>query len=275
MRVVWVDLCLALDFSADYLVCLLSARLCSVPPARGRYALAALLGALWALAAAAGFSFCSSPGGKLLGGALLCLCAFGGRREFSRLCAAFFVLSAALGGAVWALSLRPGGESVLSPGLFVGSFALFRAVFDLLLRGAAKRREREIVGVELSLLGRSAAFRALVDTGNSLCDPVSGLPVMVVSPAALRELLGEYYPLFLLPDPTEILEAAACLDALRGRLRLVPYSAVGAKGFLVAFRPDALRVGGEETRELLVALSPSASGEGHDAILSDTVIRSL
>ena len=177
------------------------------------------------------------------------------------------MLSAALGGAVWALSLRPSGESVLSPGLFFGSFSLFWTLFDLLLRGAAKKREREIVGVELSLFGRSAAFRALVDTGNSLCDPVSGLPVMVVSPAALHGVLGELYPLFLLPDPTEILAAAAGLDALRGRLRLVPYSAVGARGFLVAFRPDALCVGGEETRELLVALSPSASGEGHDAIL--------
>ena len=267
MRVVWVDACFAINFLADYLVCLLAGRLCSVPLSRPRYVLAALLGALWALAAAAGFSFCSSPGGKLLGGALLCLCAFGGRREFSRLCAAFFVLSAALGGAVWALSLRPGGESVLSPGLFVGSFALFWAVFDLLLRGAAKKREREIVGVELSLLGRSAAFRALVDTGNSLCDPVSGLPVMVVSPAALRDVLGEYYPLFLLSDPTEILEAVACLDALRGRRRLVPYSAVGAKGFLVALRPDSLMIDSEERRDLLVALSPSASGEGHEAIL--------
>ena len=165
------------------------------------------------------------------------------------------------------LSLRADGALALSPGLLGCSFLLFWAFFDLLLRGAAKKREREIVEVKLGFLGRAVTFRALVDTGNSLCEPVSGLPVMVVSPAALREVLGEYYPLFLLSDPTEILEAAAGVDALRGRLRLVPYSAVGAKGFLVAFRPDALRVGGEETRELLVALSPSASGEGHEGVL--------
>lgn len=267
MRVVWIDVCFAINFCADYLLCLLSARLCAAPLSRPRYALAALFGALFAVAAACGAAFCSSPGGKLLSGAALCLCAFWGRREFARLCAAFFLLSAALGGALWALSLRSGGSLALSPGLFWGSFSLFWGLFDLLLRGAAKKREREIVDAELSLFGRRAAFRALVDTGNSLCEPLSGAHVMVVSPEALRGVLGELYPLFLLSDPTEILEAAVCFDALRGRLRLVPYSAVGAKGFLVAFRPDSLTIAGEERRDLLVALSPSASGEGHEALL--------
>ena len=267
MRIIWVDLCFAINFAADYLICLLSMRLCSVPLRRGRCALAAAFGALWAVAAAAGLSFFSSPAGKLLGAAALCLCAFFGRREFARLCAAFLALSAALSGAVWALSLRSGGAPVFSPRLLVFGFSLFWALFEFPLRGVLQKREREILTVELSFLGRSASFRALVDTGNSLCDPVSGAHVMVVSPAALRAVLGDLYPLFLLPDAAETLSAASCLDALRGKLRLVPYSAVGARGLLVAFRPDSLTVGGEERKDLLVALSLSASGEGHEGVL--------
>jgi stage II sporulation protein GA (sporulation sigma-E factor processing peptidase) len=267
MRVVWVDLCFAINFAADYLLCLLAARLCAVPLARRRYALAALLGALWAVAAAAGLSFPASPGGKLLGAAALCVCAFYGRREFRKLCAAFLALSAALGGAVWALALRGDGSVSFSFGLLAFCFALFRALFDVLLRGAAGGREREIVEVELRFLGRAAVFRALVDTGNSLCDPVGGEHVMVVAPAALRSVFGELEPLFSLSEPTELFAAAASLDALRGRLRLIPYSALNARGLLVAFRPDSLTVGGEERRDLLVALSSSASGEGHEALL--------
>ena len=249
MRIIWVDLCFAINFAADYLICLLSMRLCSVPLRRGRCALAAAFGALWAVAAAAGLSFFSSPAGKLLGAAAL------------------LALSAALSGAVWALSLRSGGAPVFSPRLLVFGFSLFWALFEFPLRGVLQKREREILTVELSFLGRSASFRALVDTGNSLCDPVSGAHVMVVSPAALRAVLGDLYPLFLLPDAAETLSAASCLDALRGKLRLVPYSAVGARGLLVAFRPDSLTVGGEERKDLLVALSPSASGEGHEGVL--------
>ena len=248
MRIVWVDTCFAINACADYLICLTSMRLCSAPLRRGRCALAALLGGLWAVAAAAGLSFFSSPGGKLLGAAALCLCAFGGLRDFRRLCAAFLALSAALGGAVWALALRAGGSLALSPGLLVFSFTLFWTLFELLLRGAAGKREREILPVELRFLGRGVRFRALVDTGK-------------------RGVFGEYAALFSLRDPGELLAAAGELDALRGRLRLVPFSALDSRGLLVAFRPDSLTVGGEERRDLLVALSPSASGEGHEGIL--------
>ena len=267
MRIVWIDVCFALNACADYLICLLSMRLCSAPLRRGRCALAALLGGLWAVAAAAGAAFFSSPAGKLAGAAALCLCAFSGRREFARLCAAFLALSMALGGALWALSLRAGGALALSPGLLVFGFTLFWALFDVLLRGAAGARGREILEVELDFLGRSARFRALVDTGNSLRDPLTDEHVMIVAPAALRGVFGELEVLFSLAEPTEILSAAAGLDALRGKLRLIPYSAVNARGLLVAFRPDAVRIGGEQRRDLLVALSPSASGEGHEAIL--------
>ena len=266
MRIVWVDLCFAINFCADYLICLLALRLCSAPLRRGRCALAALLGALWAVAAAAGLFFFSSPGGKLLGAGALCLCAFGGLREFRRLCAAFLALSAALGGAVWALSLQEGGAA-FSPGLLSVSFLLFYLLFGLLLRGAAGGREREILSVELGFLGRRAAFRALRDTGNSLRDPVTDERVMVVSPDVLHGVFGEYAPLFSLADPAEILSAAAELPELRGKLRLIPYAAVGVRGLLVAFRPELLAVGGEERDDLLVALSPSASGAGHEAIL--------
>lgn len=266
MRIIWADLCLAVNFAADYLLCLLAARLCSAPLRRGRYALAALLGALYALAAAVHGGALRAPGGKLLAAAALCLAAFGGERCFPRLCAAFLALGAALGGALWALTLeRPG--AALSPAALFAGFALFWAGLRVYLCGCAARRETETAAVELRFLGRSARFRALMDTGNSLSDPVSGAHVMVVSPAALRAVFGEHAALFELGEPLEILSRADALAPLRGRLRLVPYAAVGARGFLVAFRPERLEVSGRVRSDLLIALSPSASGDGFEAIL--------
>ena len=268
MKIVWVDVCFAINFCADYLICLLAARLCAAPLRRGRFVLAALLGALWAVAAAAApETLFVSPAGKLLCGAAMCALAYGGRPDFSRLCAAFFALSAALGGTVWAISLANGGAPRLSPVLLGGSFALFYLLFSLLLRGSAAAAGREVLAVELQFLGRRAAFRALRDTGNTLCDPLSGARVMVVSPAALRDVFGQSEAIFRLGDPLEILRCADGVDTLRGKLRLIPYSTVGAKGFLPAFRPERLCVGGREERDLLVALSPSASGDGFEAIL--------
>ena len=268
MRIIWLDLCFAINFCADYLICLLAARLCSAPLRRGRYAAAALVGALYAvLTAVFGAQALGSAAGKCTAAALMCLCAFWRERGFGRLCAAFFAVSAMLGGGIWALTLGTHGGPAPSPAVFVSSFLLIWSVLGLLLRGSVRRREREIVSAELSFLGRSVNLRALVDTGNSLTDPISSAHVMVVAPDALRTVFGEYAAIFTLSDAAETLQAADAVPALRGTLRLVPYSAVGSKGLLVAFRPDALRVAGEERRDVLAALSPSASGDGFEAII--------
>ena len=266
MKIVWVDVCFAINFCADYLICLLAARFCGAPLKRLRYALAALFGALWAVAAAAEGAFFVSPGGKLLAAAVMCITSFYGQREFSRLCAAFFALSAVLGGGVWALSLGSGGIRVSLP-LLGMSFLLFWAAFSVFLRESGKKREREILEIELRFCGKKVCFRALRDTGNALSDPISGKHVMVAAPRAVKELFKPYEALLELSDPAELLSCADALESLHGRLRLVPYTAVGAKGFLAAFRPDALIVSGRERDDLLVALSPSASGDGFDAII--------
>ena len=51
-----------------------------------------------------------------------------------------------------------------------------------------------------------------------------------------------------------------------GRLRLIPYSAVGGGGVLAAFRPDSAVVDGEE-RALLAAVSPDVSGDGYEGVI--------
>lgn len=267
MRTIWAESYLVINLCADYLILLLASRLCGVPLHRARYALGALLGALAALLGLiTGAPGLISPQGRLLTALAICACAWAPRREFWRLCAAFFALSAALGGAVWALG-EQAGMAAPSLALLCVSFLFFYLLFALLLRRSAAGREREILPVTLVFLGRSASFRALRDTGNALCDPVSGYPVMVVAPAALKGVFAELAPLFSLSDPTELLRCAAEIEPLRGRLRLVPYAAVGARGLLAAFHPDSLSVNGRENRELLVALSPSAAGDGFDALL--------
>lgn len=267
MRTVWLDLCFLTNLCADYLLCLLAARLCGVPLRRLRYALAALTGALYSVGALLFPSVLGTAAGKLGCAAVMCLCAFGLRRELPRLCAAFFMLSAALGGALWALALPGGGEIRVSFAVLVSAFLIAWGAIGALLRGSAARRERRTVSAELRFLGSSVRFRALVDTGNSLCDPISAKHVMVAAPEALRGVFRGFEGILALSDAAELLEAADAVPALRGAFRLIPFSAVGAKGLLPAFRPDLLLIDGAEERDVLVALSPSASGDGFEAII--------
>ena len=141
----------------------------------------------------------------------------------------------------------------------------------LVFRGLARHTASagELTAVRLTLGGRSVELTALRDTGNTLTDPVSGVPVLVAEGARLLPLLP---PGTL--EPRELADPVDCLEKLRdgplaGRARLLPYRAVGVeRGLLLALRPDGLWVGGERV-DMLAALSPTpvSDGGGYGALL--------
>ncbi len=261
MEIIYVDLHFLLNLTLDYLICLVSARVCGLRLKRLRYLLSALLGGSYSvLVLLPGLGF-MGDGLFQFGCALIMgLISYGGERSRLRCTAVFLGISALFGGAVRAL----GGA--LSIEMLIVSFALCYGALTLFFRGSASFPEKKRVSVEVRLGENRAEFMALVDTGNSLSDPVSGASVMIACPHALKTLFREESWLTEL-SPTELLEITARMPELKGRFRLVPYSAVGSRGMLAAFRPDALRIEGKENRELLIALSAAASGEGFEAII--------
>ena len=274
MQVIYVDSLFFLNLCIDYLLCLVSARVCGLCLKRLRYFFAALIGACYAVAVfLPGMGFLSRPLCKLAAALLMGLAAFGGEAKMLRCCAVFLSVYAAFGGAVWAISLA-GGE-FFSYGVYlpvslrtlVLSFALCYGGISLLFRRRAKLMEKRRVQVSLVFLGRESRFMALLDTGNSLSDPVSGKAVMVAGLHALRPVLGSAAELFSAADPVTALEQLSRLPEFAGRFRLIPYVAVGVSGLLPVFCPERLTVDGKEERELLVAVSPSAEGDGFEAII--------
>ena len=113
---------------------------------------------------------------------------------------------------------------------------------------------REYVPVTLSYQGRTASFTALRDTGNTLHDPITGEPVLVVSGQIGEALTGLTQR-----------ELASPLETLAARplpgLRLIPYHAVGNPGgLLLAMRFPGAMVG-KKQQNVLVAFA--AEGLGH------------
>ena len=269
MEIIYADRFFLLNLLTDYLLCLVSARVCGLVLRRRRYALAALLGALYAvLSLLPGLRVLGSAPGILAAAALMAWVAFGAERRPWRCGGVFLGVSAAFGGAVWAVSLAGGGRpGIAVPGrVLLLAFALCYAAISLLFSRRAALPDRPRAEVALRVGGRESRFMALRDTGNALRDPLTGAPVMLVSPGALRRALPEA-ALFRGGDPVTELQEAARDPALAGRFRLIPYAAVGKTGLLPVFRPDGLTVDGREERELLVAVSPSAEGEGFEGIL--------
>ena len=266
MEIIYVDRLFLLNLLADYLLCLVSARLCGLVLRRRRYLFAALFGAFYAVAALLpGLRLLASWPGALAAAGVMALLAFGAERRPLRCGLVFLGMAAAFGGAAYALGGALGAAFADGRVLLL-AFALCYAGVRLLFARQAALPDRARAEVALRVGERESRFMALRDSGNALADPLTGAAVMLVSPHALQAALPEA-ALFRGADPVSELQAAARIPALAGRFRLIPYAAVGARGLLPVFRPDGLTVDGREEKELLVAVSPSAAGEGFEGIV--------
>lgn len=266
MEIIYIDELFLLNLAADYLLCLAAARVCGLALKRLRYFAAALFGAAYSVfAVLPACAFLVHPLCKLASAGFMGLIAYGGEARLLRCLAVFLAVSAAFGGAVWAANLSSGVSLDLR--VLLLSFALCYIGLTLISGCRARFVRTRIVSVRLRFLGRACLFSALSDSGNCLCDPLSGSDVLIASPAALASLFAENAALLSISDPVALLEAASACPALKGRFRLIPYSALGGAGLLPAFRPDGVWVDEKPRSALMVAVSDRASGDGFQAIV--------
>lgn len=243
--VVYLDLVILLNFAVDYLLLLGTNRLSGFPPGFLRCALAAALGGLYS-------GLCMLPGVTFLGNVLwrmaslgaMGVTAFGCNRAAGKRICVFLILAMALGGI--ALSIGRGHFSGL----------LLCALVQLLLCHFAfpEGMGRRFQTIRLTLGGNTVTAFALVDTGNTLTDPVTGDPVVVLSPKLSQALTGMTRE--QLQNPTETLAQ----PPLPG-LRLMPFRTVGTQGLLLCLRIRDGEVDGKK-ESLLVAFAPEGFGNG-------------
>ncbi len=258
---IYADSLFLLNFIIDYLLLLAAGKICCLPLKRWRMLLGAAWGGVYAVLAAVWPGFFALWTVKLLSGAGAVAAAYGGMGRYWRATGAFFAVGAAFGGAVYAaLGLSGGGSGRLfipvSMKVLALSFAVCYAGVSMIFRHIGKRGERTLVKGRAELGERQLEFTALEDTGNGLCDPVSGEKVTILDRTLAEELLGARLPV-------ENAKAFFALEELGLRPRLLSFSSLGGAGMLVCFRADKLSIDGRQAGSLL-AIAPGevcASGE--------------
>jgi stage II sporulation protein GA (sporulation sigma-E factor processing peptidase) len=266
MRVVYADEVFLLNFIIDYILLLVTVKICGCGVSRARMVAAAALGGLYAVAAAA------YPEGPLTAapaviaaGAAVSAAAFAGQARGVRLTVVFFAAAAAFAGVVLALSLLGVGGGLpvnIDFKLLLVIFAACYAVLSIVFRGAARAGGESYASLTIRLAGRELRARALVDTGNALRDPITGSRVIVLGVNEAAAL----FPRAVARALAGIREMGAVgaleeLGRIEGsvRFRLVPYSSVGVRGGMMpAFRPDEVLIDGVRERDALIALSPNS-----------------
>lgn len=113
-------------------------------------------------------------------------------------------------------------------------------------------RENLLIPVKISFDNRKIGFPALVDTGNSLKDPLTNIPVMVVEFKALEELLPiEIKDIFRNSKEDDLNCVTSTISTSKwfSRFRLIPFSSLGKEnGMLIGFKPDFIEIGEEEEK---------------------------
>lgn len=244
---VYLDLVVILNFLVDFLLILGTNRLSGHNAHTKRAALGAVLGAVYATACMMpGFSFLGHTLWRLVFLILMSLIAFGWSNGALRRGILFTFLSMALGG----IALGLGNGSFW--GILAGAFGVTVACA---VGFCGRPGQQRYVPVKIEYGNQRLHLTALLDTGNTLRDPVSGIPVLVVDGSIGRKLLG--FTLEELAHPVETLAN----NRNRG-LRLIPYHAVGQPaGMLLGLTVDSLSIGGKN-EQMILGFAPQKIGQG-------------
>ncbi len=272
MYTVYIDSLFVLNLIINYLLLLTSAKIAGREIKKLRLLLGALCGAVYSvLVWLPGFEAIGGIAGKLISLLIIIAAAFAGRtnKHLLRTGIVFCAISFALAGAILAVVMLTGGEPPPGgiPNVPVDIKTLLLAtgvsygLLSLVFRRAARHGPREMQSVTIKHEGRQIHITALIDSGHTLTDPISGAPVIIVDSDAAAALLG-----FSLDRLQTLSPATAILELHKKtgtRFRLLPYRAVGiSSGFLLAFKPDSILLGNEKHRQMLVALSPTPVSDG-------------
>lgn len=128
----------------------------------------------------------------------------------------------------------------------IGVLSLGAVCYGVVYKITGKHEEEEhLCRVVLEEGQRSLTIDALLDTGNSLVEPISGKPVAVLEESAFQELFSGQYPEFY---------------------RVVPYRSVGKangilKGYLLKGMTVELQGVKKECRDIYVAVSQELISE--------------
>ncbi len=277
-QIVYVDLFFMINFSMDFLCLFLTAQLLSSKFSLLLSLLSAALGGIYAcLALFVGAEGISGIFIDIIVCLLLCLVAFCKSGHIVGHTVVYFAVSAVLGGfmtAMFELLNRADlpldeiqGDGISAWVLL--ALAVLGGIATLLGGKFFKRRaERQHTSVHIELDGKKATLKALCDSGNMLCEPISGKACIIADIDALDGILP-----VCMKDAVKNKSMEVYLENsnLARRIRLIPTHTATSDGILIAIRCDFLGVGDGKNMhgvEALLALSVIGdSADGAEALV--------
>lgn len=263
-----------------------------------RMCIAATIGGLYAvLLFIPGYEFLQRTSLKLCLSILIILIAFDirGFREFAKIFMFFYIVTFIFGGAAFGLYYFFEDLGLMKNGVFyIKNYPIRILAISSLIVIVSSRflwsfiqirfsKEELLFDISISFGEGKILTQALLDTGNTLYDPVSNSPVVVIEYAEIRKVLPcEVKAIFdhSLEDDLENITQHISKSTWIERFRLIPFTALGkTNGMLIGFKPDTVEVlMGEswiETSSVIIGVYNNrlSKTESYHALMNPEIIR--
>lgn len=176
----------------------------------------------------------------------------------------FYVTTFTFGGvATYLIYVLKPQNIIIKNGMYVGTYVL-KIIFigaivgTIILLIAFKLSKNKITKkdmicqIKIKINGKEKTLDAMVDTGNMLKEPITGIPVAVVERTSLYDLL----PKEILNNTESILggDFKKIPEEIKkeyiSKLKIIPFASLGKQnGMLVGIKPEKIKIINEQTEE--------------------------
>lgn len=188
-------------------------------------------------------------------------------KEFARLIGVFYISSFIFGGAAFGLYYLVNGIKDSYKGVFyLHGFPIKLLLISIIIAYFAVkyswdyilfrvRREKVLTKIVICFDNRKTLLTALIDTGNSLNDPISKLPVVVAEYSSIKEILPyEIQRLFEDNQENNLNLVASIMSKSEWltKFRIIPFKSLGSEyAMMIGFKPDELNIEDQDKNQII------------------------
>lgn len=266
---VYLDVVLLENLCMNYIILFATGYIMKIKMKQLRLVASSLLGGIYAVIAYLEIlPIYSNFGMKIILSILIVYLAFNSKsiKNLSKQLVIFYLTSFAFGGCAFALLYFIKPQNILMRnGVYVGTYpikiALLGGIIGFIVTYIGFRvvktklhKKDMIYEIEIRIEEKTLNLKAMLDTGNLLKDPISGMPVVVVEKQQLYSIL----PAKLLDNIDKLIggEGEILLDQIEekgifNRFRMIPFSSVGKQnGLMLGFKADQVILKREEEKQI-------------------------
>ena len=295
---VYAEYLLLENIIINFIILYVTKKITRTKTSKLRLFIAALIGSIYTLVAFfPSLQFMAKFSIKISISMLMIILAFNPERLnlFFKQISTFYVVSFAFAGAIIGIFYILNNNLNLTKFSFKNSDELIKFLITgiviaiLLIRYILKfyqfrvGKENYITNVVIGLNDKEVELMALIDTGNSLKEPISQMPVIVAEYRVLEGILPELIKKMYLNKKDLDLNFMANIMEEMGddiKLRLIPFKSIGNEnGILIGFKPDKIKVYLENetkslTEDIIVAIynDKLATDEQYNGLLHPEIL---